>query len=257
MTKNVNASLKRSFDAYLYAKNYDKAVQMGEEYLKVQSDDKAIIQNMAQVYGLKKENLVRAEQLIAKLDKNTQNKYIRKIASNQKKKKNWDVAITWYQKAQAIRSTSSNTKKIAICFEEKGDWTNAIKNYIKFMDEKGPGADCSNVALKLGKYYEDKGSTSRAISYYRKSIEGTQFKNNIAKKLMIMYYEASNYDSTLEMANLLKKKGKEDNDVIIYKARSMRQLGNNAEAKTEYQRLASNGKYKSEASQAIKSIDSE
>ena len=256
--ERISKWLENTFQGYFNGKDYENALRILDERLKLDPGSYKLMNNKAIIL---KKYLKRIDEAIVVL-KNYNNKkrsfkVEKKIGSYYSDLKDYENALDWYRKSYELKQDSGVIKKIAvILYKYLGRNEDAIKAYEDFLLTNPKESVLVKTYKNMGALYDELKNTAKSIEYYEKTLS-LKYDSGITLLLITKYYDNDAYNKALEKIALLLKNKPGHNDAIYYRAMIEYNRGEKAAAKADFQKLTKDPKYSKIAKGFIESIESE
>ena len=255
--ERISKWLENTFQGYFKGKDYENALRILDERLKLDPGSYKLMNNKAIIL---KKYLKRINEAIVVL-KNYNNKkrsfkVERKIGSYYSDLKDYENALIWYNKAYELKKDSKVIKNIANLYIKLGKNAKAIKAYEDFLLTNPKESVLVQTYKNMGALYNELKNTAKSIEYYEKTLS-LKFDSGITLLLITKYYDNDAYNKALEKIDILLKNKPGHNDAIYYRAMIKYNRDEKAVAKADFQKLANDPKYSKIAKGFIESIESE
>ncbi len=255
--EKISQWLANTFQAYFQGKDFENAIRILDERLKLDPDNYDLINNKSIIL---KKYLNRIDEAIVILqrynNKKRSFKVEKKIAGYYVDNEDYQNALNWYQKAYELKQDSGVIKNIAIILNKYlGRYEDAIKAYEDYISTNPPKSAIISTYKNMGALYEDMNEYTKSNLYYEKSLE-LKYDPNINLKLITSYFDRDLYDKCAEKIEQLLKNKPGNIDAIYYRALVKYNQEDKTGAKENFQKLLGS-KYDKEAKGFIESIESE
>jgi tetratricopeptide (TPR) repeat protein len=254
--EKISKWLENTFQGYFQGKDFENAIRILDERLKLDPDNYKLMNNKAIIL---KKYLGRVDEAIIVLQKYNNKKRSfkveKKIAGYYSAIEDYQNAVKWYNKAYELKKDSKVIKNIANLYIKLGKNAEAIKAYEDFILTNPKENVLAQTYKNMGSLYENIGSYSKANVHYEKSL-ALKYDKDINLKLIISYYDNDNFAMAKEKINQHLGKKSSDADAIYYRAMIKVNEEDKPGAKADFQKLLG-GKYDKSAKGWIESIESE
>lgn len=247
-----------AYQSYVQSSNFAEAIRIQNLRIATNSGDYKLIKEKAiiQTKYLKDPD-AGINSLIA-FDKAKNSFSARKlIASFYKKYKSDDQnSLLWYKKAFELKQDSKVLQKIATLHKDLGNNREAIQAYEDYISTETKETKLNIVYKNLANLYDELGNSSKSILYFEKA-NNIKSDDKILLRLMIEYFDAGNFDKTLEKATQYNNLKPGNLDSVYYQAMVKYERGDKDGATIEFQKLVNDSNYGKTAKGYIESIKSE
>ena len=255
--EKISKWLENTFQGYFQGKDFDNAIRILDERLKLDPDNYKLINNKAIIL---KKYLNRIDEAIIVLqtynNKKRSFKVEKKIAGYCVDNEDYQNALDWYQKAYELKQDSGVIKNIAvILYKYLGRNEDAIKAYEDYISTNPPKSAIISTYKNMGALYEDMNNYTKANFYFEKALE-LKYDPNINLKLISSYFDRDLYDKCSEKIEQLLKNKPGNIDAIYYRALVKYNQEDKVRAKENFKKLLGT-KYDKSAKGWIESIESE
>ena len=240
----------------LNARDWNLAVQYGEEYLLLDPGNEAIVRNLAQIYRVGLDNVAGAIDVWLRYD-NIFSSFIAKqeIADLYARINDNTNAILWYQKALEMNQDADLLQKLASLYINTNQPNRAIQVYEEFIDSEPSRRQLGIAYRNMGRLYQDMNNLPMAIQKYELFLE-IDYDRSITLWLVDKYYENGNFERANRHIQNMITRNANDMDAIYFRALIAHADGKFQEARADFQRLVNHATYGSSAQGFIRSIDS-
>ena len=238
------------------ARNFELAAKYGEEFLKYDEANEAVVRNVAQIYRVGLKNNEKAIAVWKRYDDKF-NSFTAKqeIAEIYSRNKDIENAIVWFNKALSMNKDADVLQKVASLYINNKEPQKAIKVYEDFIQTEPSRRDLGITYRNMGTLYKDINNVSKAIEKYELALE-IDWDRNISLWLVSQYYDQQNFTRANNHVDAMLTRNARDNDAVYFKALMLHGDGKFAEAKIEFQKIVNHPTYGKSAQDFIKSIDS-
>ena len=259
--EKVGRWLELSFNAYFNGKNFEDAIRILNIRAERNPDDYKIVNYQAIIYKKHLKQIDKAIEVLVKYNSRGNGskrtyKVEKKIASYYLGQKDYENALEWYKKTYELKQDSKIIKNIAslnLKLDRKAD---AVKAYEDFLKTNPKESVLVKTYKNMARLYDDMNDQVNAISYYEKSNK-INFQSTITLLLISKYYDAQQYEKATEKISLLLANDAGNADAIYFRAMIKYDTGDKVGAKSDFEKISSDAKYRSTAKGFIESIESE
>ena len=242
------------FKSYYFSEQFQKAVDVQRWIVEHEPGSTKPIRTLAMIYA---KNLGDVNQAIAELvafDEKKPDFTVRKtIAGYYEDLGNAPKQIEWYQKAIELKQDANVIKKIAALYREMGDDANAVKAYEDYLATNPSESSKVKTYTNMGVLYEDMKNFPKAITAYENALK-LKYDSKVAVKLMVLYYDQGNWDSSMAKVDLILRNKPGDETAIYYRALIKIKLNDKQGAIEDFRKLENSSQYGADAKNNIKAL---
>ena len=238
------------------ARNFEIAVRYGEELLKYDPANEAIVSNLARIYRVGLQNIPGAIAVWRRFDEQFNNFTAkREIGDLYARMNDTTNAIAWFNRALEQSRDADLLQRIASLYINANQPNRAIRIYEDFLATDPPARERGITLRNMGRLYQDLNNIPMAIQRYEAFLE-IDWDRNIALWLVSQFFDAPNFAKANQYIQAMLARNANDQDAIYFRALIAHAEGRFAEARTDFQRLVNHPTYGASSQQFIRSIDS-